>query len=59
MQGLQINQTVGRRFIIKMVEEHKEIMELKHEAVPGYKKIFYIILAIGSLYLAFIFLKSL
>lgn len=41
-----------------MKEEHSELQELKHEAVPIYKTIFYIVLALGSLYFAFIFLKS-
>ena len=31
-------------------------MELKHDAVPGYKKIFYIVFALGSLYLGWIFI---
>ena len=31
-------------------------MELKHDPVPGYKKIFYIVTALGSLYLGWIFL---
>ncbi len=41
-----------------MKKENEEIMELKHEAVPIYKTIFYIVLALGSLYLAFILMKS-
>lgn len=41
-----------------MKKEGEEIMELKHDGDPLYKKVFYIVLALGSLYLAFIFLKS-
>lgn len=39
-----------------MKEEKEEIMELSHEPVPGYKKIFYIVFAVGILYLAAVFL---
>ena len=39
-----------------MKEKTKEIMELRHEPVPGYKKIFYIVFAVGVLYLAAVFL---
>jgi len=35
-----------------------ERMELKHEAVPGYKPVFYIVLAIGLLYLVAVFLLA-
>ncbi len=41
-----------------MSEQHKEIMELKHEPEPGYRTVFYIVLAAASLYLAIIFLKT-
>jgi hypothetical protein len=37
-------------------EKKEEIMELGHEPVPGYKKIFYIIFTVGILYLATVFL---
>ncbi|MBI5213435.1 MAG: hypothetical protein HY957_08700 [Nitrospirae bacterium] len=40
-------------------EEKKEIMELSHEPVPGYRTAFYIVFLLGVLYLAVIFLKSL
>lgn len=39
--------------------EKKEIMELGHEPVPGYRTAFYIVFLLGILYLAVIFLKSL
>jgi hypothetical protein len=35
--------------------DHKELMELKHEAVPGYKKVFYAAFALGLIYLGLIF----
>lgn len=37
----------------------EELKELHHEEVPGYKKIFYIVLVISVIYLAIIFLKTL
>ncbi len=40
-------------------EEKKEIMELSHEPVSGYRTAFYIVFLVGILYLAVIFLKSL
>ena len=36
--------------------EQGELMELKHEPVPGFKKAFIIIFALGCLYLAGVFL---
>jgi hypothetical protein len=41
-----------------MKNENDEIMELKHEPEPGYRTIFYIVMAVASLYLAIIFLKT-
>lgn len=41
-----------------MKKENEEIMELKHEADPLYKKIFYIVFIVCIVYLALIFLKS-
>jgi hypothetical protein len=41
-----------------MNKEHEEVMELKHEPDPGYRTVFYIVLAAASLYLAIIFLKT-
>ncbi len=42
-----------------MKEEGEEKMELSHEAVPGYRKVFVIVLAIAALYLAIILLQTL
>ena len=42
-----------------MSEETKEIMELGHEPVPGYRGAFYIAITVGSLYLALILLFTL
>lgn len=39
-----------------MKDEEGVIMELKHEAVPGYRKIFYVVFAIGIIYLSIVFL---
>jgi len=39
------------------VEEEK--MELGHEAVPGYKKIFFIAITVASLYLLIILINTL
>lgn len=38
----------------KMPEETEEKMELTHEPVPGYRRIFFIAIAIGLLYLGII-----
>lgn len=37
--------------------EGKEKMILSHEPVPGYRKIFHIVLLVSVLYLGFIFLR--
>lgn len=42
-----------------MTEDNKEIMELSHEPVPGYKGAFYISITVGSLYLALILFMTL
>jgi len=42
-----------------MSEENKEIMELSHEPVPGYRGAFYIAITVGSLYLALILYNTL
>jgi hypothetical protein len=42
-----------------MTEDHKEIMELSHEPVPGYRGAFYISITVGSLYLALILFNTL
>ena len=39
--------------------EKEELKELRHEPVPGYRKIFFIVLTIGALYLGIIFLNTL
>ncbi|MGR3318200.1 MAG: hypothetical protein ACUZ8O_06930 [Candidatus Anammoxibacter sp.] len=39
-----------------MENEKDVIMELKHDAVPGYRKAFYIVFALGIIYLGIIFL---
>lgn len=42
----------GKEF--EMTEEKEEKMELTHEPVPGYRRIFFIAVAIGVLYLGII-----
>lgn len=39
-------------------DDKGELLELKHPAVPGYKKAFYIAFAIGMIYLGALFLIS-
>jgi hypothetical protein len=39
-----------------MEDKGQERMELGHEAVPGYKKIFYIVFGLGIAWLAAVFL---
>ena len=41
-----------------MKESHEELMVLSHEAVPGYRPIFFIAVAVGLIYLAVIFLTA-
>ncbi len=41
-----------------MKNEHKELLELKHDPEPGYLKAFFIAVSIGVVYLAVIFLSS-
>jgi len=41
------------------MHEGEEKMELSHEPVPGYRKVFAIVLAIASLYLAIILFTTL
>ena len=38
--------------------EKKEKMELKHDAVPGYRPIFLVVLTLSVIYLAVVFLCS-
>ena len=35
-----------------------EIMELKHEGLPGYRPVFYAVFALGLVYLAIVFILS-
>jgi hypothetical protein len=42
-----------------MDKHEKELMELKHEAVPGFKTLFCVIFSIGVFYLALILYLSL
>jgi hypothetical protein len=37
----------------------EELQELRHEAVPGYRMIFFIAIIIGILYLGIIFMNTL
>lgn len=42
---------------MKPDKEKKELMELKHDAVPGYRPIFAIVFAASSIYMAYILLQ--
>ncbi len=42
-----------------MTEKRDEIMELAHEEVPGYRKIFYVLITIASAYLGLILFNTL
>lgn len=37
-----------------MKKHEQELMELKHEAVPGYKPVFMIVFAVSLVYMAYI-----
>jgi hypothetical protein len=41
-----------------MKKEDEELMELKHDAEPGYRTFFYIVMTVAVLYLAFIFIRG-
>ncbi len=41
------------------MEEHEEKMVLEHTPVPGYRKAFYIVMAVGVIYLALVFFRVL
>lgn len=43
---------------MNMKENDKEIMELAHEPVPGYRTAFYVIFALSLIYLAIIFISG-
>jgi hypothetical protein len=40
------------------IEMKEELQELRHEAVPGYRTAFYIVVAVATLYLAVILFSS-
>ncbi len=42
-----------------MTEQREEKMELSHEPVPGYRRVFFIAITIGALYLGLILYKTL
>lgn len=42
-----------------MEHEHEELMELKHDPVPGYRPIFLVAIMVGLLYLGFILARTL
>ena len=37
----------------------EEIMELGHDAVPGYKPVFWVVFTVSCIYLGFLFIKHL
>ena len=37
------------------MENDKDNLELKHDEVPGYRKIFYVVFAVGVIYLSITF----
>ncbi len=39
---------------MKPTKEKKELMELKHDAVPGYRGIFAVVFTLSLLYMAYI-----
>lgn len=39
-----------------MEKEKEELQELSHEAVPGYRTAFYVVMAVATIYLAVMFL---
>lgn len=40
-------------------KKDEELKELGHEAVPGYKSVFYAVFVVAGLYLGFLFYKYL
>ena len=42
-----------------MEKGHEELQELGHEPVPGYKKVFYIVMTIAIIYIAVILFNTL
>jgi hypothetical protein len=43
---------------MEMKKEGEELQELGHDAVPGYRTVFYIVMAAATLYLAVILFKT-
>jgi cell division protein FtsL len=41
-----------------MGKEKEELQVLKHEEVPGYRSVFYIVMAVAVIYLAVMLLSS-
>lgn len=41
-----------------MEKEGQELMELSHEPVAGYKKVFFIVMTIATIYLAIILFNT-
>lgn len=41
-----------------MQEDHEELMELKHDPVPGYRPIFYVAITVGLVYLGVVFFNT-
>jgi hypothetical protein len=40
-----------------MMKEHdEEVMELSHDAVPGYRPVFYVVFAVTVIYLVYVML---
>lgn len=44
---------------MKQANPHEEKMILAHDAVDGYRPVFYVAITVGLLYLAFILVKTL
>ncbi|MGD9332869.1 MAG: hypothetical protein PVJ53_16265 [Desulfobacterales bacterium] len=42
-----------------MHDEHEELMELKHDPVPGYRPIFFVAITVGLIYLGVVFFHTL
>ena len=39
-------------------DPNEELTELKHDAVPGYRPVFLVVIAVAAAYLAYIFINS-
>jgi hypothetical protein len=42
-----------------MQDEHEELMELKHDPVPGYRPIFFVAITVGLVYMGVILFNTL